>query len=157
MQDAMIANGWQQRAVRVLVGLAVLELLALTLNRAPIRVRGTSMLPALWPGDLLLTVPARVWRLRPGQVVVVADPGDPDHLVVKRLTTIDPGGIEVHGDDPAASTDSRTWGRLPRRSVRRVAVRRWPDVRTRLAQPGRRASTSSSGSSSATSPEARAP
>lgn len=157
MQHAMIANRWQQRTVRVLVGLAALELLALAIHRALIRVRGTSMLPSLWPGDLLLTVPARIWRLRPGQVVVVADPGDPDHLVVKRLTATGPGGIEVHGDDPTASTDSRTWGALPRRSVRRVAVRRWPDLRTRLAQPGRRASTSSSGSSSATSPEARAP
>ncbi len=151
----MTANSLQQRGVRVLVALAVAETLALVLNRSLIRVRGGSMLPALWPGDLLLTVPAVCWRLRPGQVVVVADPNDPDHRVVKRLTSIGPEGIEVHGDNPAASTDSRAWGALPRRSVRRVAMRRWPDVRTRLAHPGRRATTNSSGSSSATSPDAR--
>lgn len=151
----MIANSLQQRGLRVLVALAVAEALALALNRSLIRVHGPSMLPALWPGDLLVTVPAAWWRLRPGLVVVVADPADAGHRVVKRLTRVGPDGVEVRGDNPAASTDSRTWGVLPDRAVRRVALRRWPDVRTRLAHPGRRATTSSSGSSSATSPDPR--
>ncbi len=156
----MTANALQQRWRRLLVGLVVAELIAVAVNRSVIRVRGTSMLPALWPGDLLLTVPAAGWRLRPGLVVIVTDPADPAHRVVKRLTAIGRdgsgrAGVEVHGDNPAASTDSRAWGVLPRQAVRRVALRRWPDVRTRLAQPGRRATISSSGSSSATSPDPR--
>ena len=147
----------------------------LGVNRSLVEVRGPSMEPALWPGDRLLTVPARAWRLRTGQVVVVADPADRHHEVVKRLTAIGRADVEVLGDAPDRSTDSRTWGRLPRSAVRRVAVARWPDLRTPLRrigpprspegtdraagtdQAGRWASTSTSGSSSPTSPAALRP
>lgn len=40
--------------------------------------------------------------------------------------------VDVRGDTPERSTDSRWWGPLPVRRVRRVAFARWPDVRTRL-------------------------
>jgi nickel-type superoxide dismutase maturation protease len=89
------------------------------------------MLPRLWPGDVLLTVPALA-PLRPGQVVVARDPTDPDHLVVKRVTGLGRGQVVLRGDNPDASTDSRQWGPVPRRSVRRLALRRWPDLRTPL-------------------------
>jgi nickel-type superoxide dismutase maturation protease len=104
----------------------------LAVNRSLVEVRGPSMEPALWDGDRLLTVPARRSWLEPGQVVVVADPGDPDHAVVKRLTAIGAGVVEVHGDNPHASTDSRVWGPLPLGAVRRIAMARWPDLRTSL-------------------------
>jgi nickel-type superoxide dismutase maturation protease len=107
----------------------------LAVNRSLVEVQGPSMQPALWEGDRLLTVPARRGWLEPGQVVVVADPHDPDHLVVKRLTAIGAGRVEVHGDHPAASTDSRTWGPLPLAAVRRIAVARWPDLRSPLRRP----------------------
>ena len=135
----------------------------LAVNRSLVDVRGPSMEPALWPGDRLLTVPAAMWRLRVGQVVVVTDPADPDHGVVKRLAAVGRDDVEVLGDAPDRSTDSRTWGRLPRSAVRRVAIARWPDLRTPLrrtgvaGQAGRWASTSSSGSSSPTSPGPRRP
>jgi nickel-type superoxide dismutase maturation protease len=90
------------------------------------------MEPTLWAGDRLLTVPARPASVRPGRVVVVADPADEGHLVVKRVVSAEAGRVVVLGDQPAASTDSRTWGPLPRRAVRRIVVRRWPDLRTRL-------------------------
>jgi hypothetical protein len=77
-------------------------------------------------------VPARRRSIRPGRVVVVADPTDEGHLVVKRVSRADGGRVEVLGDHPAASTDSRTWGPLRPDAVRRVVVRRWPDLRTRL-------------------------
>jgi nickel-type superoxide dismutase maturation protease len=134
--------------------------LVLTVNRSLVAVRGPSMEPALWPGDRLLTVPALAWLLRPGQVVVVQDPGDPQHRVVKRLVAIGESGADVRGDAPDRSTDSRTWGPVPVSSVLRIAVARWPDLRTplrRRGQPGRSATTSNSGSSSATSPSARRP
>jgi nickel-type superoxide dismutase maturation protease len=118
------------------VGAAVLTYGAvLAVNRSLVVVRGPSMEPALWAGDRLLTVPARRGWLAPGQVVVVADPQDPDHLVVKRLTALGSGKVEVLGDNPAASTDSRTWGRLPLAAIRRIAVARWPDVRSPLRRP----------------------
>jgi nickel-type superoxide dismutase maturation protease len=112
---------------------ALVYFATLAVNRSLVEVRGRSMEPALWPGDRLVTVPARGRRLRAGQVVVVADPHDTSHLVVKRVSILAAEGrVEVSGDNLAASTDSRVWGPLPRSAVRRVVVRRWPDLRTRL-------------------------
>jgi signal peptidase I len=121
--------------------LAALYLATLMVNRSLVVVRGPSMEPTLRAGDRLLTVPAHRWWLRPGQVVLVAPPDGPD-LVVKRVHRIerqragDGAGtsvlVDVRGDAPAASTDSRWWGPLPPRRVRRVAFARWPDVRTPL-------------------------
>jgi nickel-type superoxide dismutase maturation protease len=126
--------GGRGRSPRVWLAAAGLALYGVTLavNRSLIEVRGTSMEPSLWPGDRLLTVPVWRARLRPGQVVVVVDPHDPEHLVVKRLHHLGVGEVEVRGDNAGASTDSRAWGPLPLRAVRRVAIARWPDVRTPL-------------------------
>lgn len=121
------------RVVRWIVGAAILAYLgALAANRSQVQVRGSSMEPTLQPGDRLLTVPAIPRALRAGRVVVVADPADPGHLVVKRLADVDCASVEVRGDAPERSTDSRTWGRLPRAAVRRIVVARWPDLRTPL-------------------------
>jgi nickel-type superoxide dismutase maturation protease len=109
-----------------------LYLATLAVNRSLVEVRGGSMEPSLWAGDRLLTLPARRGWLRSGRVVVVADPDDPNHLVVKRLGRVEDGRAEVLGDNAAASTDSRRWGPVPLDAVRRVVVRRWPDLRTRL-------------------------
>ena len=146
--------GW-----RTALGVALGTYLAvLAVNRSLVTVRGPSMEPALWPGDRLLTVPSVPALLTPGRVVVVDDPTDPGHLVVKRLHTVDAVAVVVRGDAADRSTDSSVWGPLPRRAVRRIAVARWPDLRTPLRrQPGRRATTSSSGSSSPTSPASRRP
>jgi nickel-type superoxide dismutase maturation protease len=149
---------WPPR--RLAASVACAYALVLAVNRSLVTVRGPSMEPALWPGDRLLTVPAFTWLLRPGQVVVVQDPGDPQHRVVKRLVGIGEGGADVRGDAPDRSTDSRTWGPVPVSSVLRIAMARWPDLRTplrRRGHPARRATTSNSGSSSATSPSPRRP
>jgi len=105
---------------------------ALAIDRSRIAVRGPSMTPTLLDGDVLLTAPALSVLLHVGAVVVIADPMDDDHLVVKRLTARDGDQVQVHGDDPDRSTDSRVWGWVPRSRVRRVALARWPDVRTPL-------------------------
>ena len=158
----------------LLLVLVLAELLALAVNRSLVRVAGTSMEPALTDGDVLLTVPATRRARLPGRVVVVEDPTEPGHLVVKRVHAVDASGVDVRGDLPERSTDSRTWGRLPQAAVRRLVVARWPDLRTTLHhhrerhhaapprdgstqdQPaGRVATSSSSGSSSATSPSER--
>jgi signal peptidase I len=105
-----------------------------TLRYAVVEVAGPSMGPTLAPGDRLLTVPATRISLRAGQVVVVRDPDDPAHLVVKRVRRITGDRVEVVGDDPARSTDSRHWGAVPARTVTRIALTRWPDVRVRLTR-----------------------
>jgi nickel-type superoxide dismutase maturation protease len=117
---------------RVGLTVAVGYLATFATNRSLVVVRGPSMEPTLWPGDRLLTVPAHRWWLRPGQVVVVAVPGAPGRLVVKRLHAVGHGTAEVRGDAPDRSTDSRQWGPLPVLAVRRIAVARWPDLRTPL-------------------------
>ena len=126
-------------------------LVALGLNRSLVVVRGHSMSPTLRPGDRLLTLPVPPARLRVGRLVVLREPGDDGHLVVKRLLDLCDGTADVRGDAAEHSTDSRTWGRLPVQRIRRVVVTRLPD------QPGRRATTSNSGSSRATSPGDRVP
>lgn len=119
---------WWRVACLVVAG----YLAVLAINRSLVKVHGGSMDPTLWHGDHLLTVPSPPWPLRRGQVVVLRDPMDPSHLVIKRLTHLGPAGAEVHGDAPDHSTDSRQWGPIPVHTIRRVALARWPDLRTPL-------------------------
>src|SRR5207237_10723033 len=91
-------------------------------------VPGDGMGPALQAGDLLLVV--SLLRLRPGDVVAVVDPRDGRRVMVKRVSSVDGERIEVLGDDPAASTDSRTFGPVDRRLVLGRAVYRYaPEAR----------------------------
>ena len=93
------------------------------------------MRPALEPGDRLLVV---ALRPRPGDAVAVVDPRDGERVMVKRVAAVDAndGTITVLGDNPPASTDSRTFG--PVRSdhvLGRAVYRYWPDERRgRLTQ-----------------------
>lgn len=112
--------------------LLVVEVVAVAVNRSLVRVAGASMEPALTDGDVLLTRPATRRCARPGRLVVVADPRAADHLVVKRVRSVTAEGVDVRGDLPERSTDSRTWGAVPTSAIRRVVVARWPDLRTPL-------------------------
>ena len=100
--------------------------LARTLRR--VEVTGGSMAPALLEGDRLLVV-ALPWRAAPapGAVVALPDPRAPGRLLVKRVTGVDRsrGTVEVRGDAPHASTDSRTFGPVPLASVVGRAVYRY--------------------------------
>jgi len=120
--------GWSRVATMAVT--AYLAILAV--NRCLVRVRGGSMEPSLAPGDLLLSVPATPAWIRPGRLVVVDDPAEPGHLLVKRVRVVHDGEVDLRGDATDASTDSRVWGRLPVGRVRRVVVARWPDLRTPL-------------------------
>jgi nickel-type superoxide dismutase maturation protease len=96
-----------------------------------VEVVGESMLPALRPGDRLLVV--RPARSRVGDLVAVTDARSPDRTLVKRVAVLGPEGMTVLGDNPAASTDSRTLGPVARRAVRGRAVYRYfPDDRRGL-------------------------
>lgn len=111
-------------------------------RRSLMRVRGLSMRPTLREGDLVLTVPlplvrgdgplhgaaweARRRLVRPGVMVVLSEPGDREHLIIKRVTAVTPDGVEVVGDDPGWSIDSRTFGSVPHRDVRRIVLGKVP-------------------------------
>ena len=99
-------------------------------------VEGGSMAPTLIDGDRLVVL-GRPWG-RPavpdvGDIVVVPDPRRPDRVLVKRVARVDraAGTVDVRGDAPGASTDSRDFGPVPLASVvGRVVHRYGPAGRT---------------------------
>ncbi|HUY66651.1 MAG TPA: nickel-type superoxide dismutase maturation protease [Acidimicrobiales bacterium] len=98
-----------------------------------VEVDGASMIPALLPGDRLVVVgrpwPPPRWP-RPGEVIAVRDPREPSRVLIKRVVAVDRprGTLEVVGDAPDASTDSRQFGPVPRASVVGRAVYRYAPV-----------------------------
>ena len=89
-----------------------------------VEVRGRSMAPTLVPGDRLLVVRASP---RPGVVVLAPDPRHPARELVKRVAAIDARGVVLHGDNPTASTDARSFGHVPHDAVAwRAILRIWP-------------------------------
>jgi nickel-type superoxide dismutase maturation protease len=100
-----------------------------------VEVRGTSMSPSLVPGDRLLV--ARTSRSsRVGEVVVARDPRDPRRELIKRVGSVTSAGVSLTGDNPAASTDARTFGPVAADAVRwRVVARYWPPGRIGAIPP----------------------
>jgi signal peptidase I len=128
---------------RALVTGALLTLAALGVRRSLLRVQGPSMRPTLEQDDLVVTLPLPPtgggdgpahglgWWLRrrlvvPGRLVVLANPDAPSRRTVKRVTTVTPEGVDVIGDDPGWSIDSRVFGSVPHHDVRRVVIGRIP-------------------------------
>jgi nickel-type superoxide dismutase maturation protease len=101
--------------------------------RARVAIEGGSMAPNLRAGDWLLVDPEAYRRRVPraGELALVCDPRRPDRLLVKRVASVlSDGALEVVGDDPAASTDSRTFGAVDPASVAgRPWFRYWPPER----------------------------
>ena len=106
------------------------------MNHLPLRrleVAGESMIPTLRPGDRVLVV-AGLGPFRPpirtGDLVALADPRAPARVMVKRVTAVAGGRVEVRGDNAAASTDSRHFGPIDRAAVvGRVVYRYHPEAR----------------------------
>ncbi|GAA0320752.1 S26 family signal peptidase [Actinoallomurus spadix] len=142
-------------AVTAPVLAVVAAVLAIRLGLLVTTVDGTSMEPALRPGDRVLV--RRTRRVRPGVLVVfeypdlpsgkVPPPGRDRQYLIKRVVAVPgdrlpaawadpdvqgiagavvpPGSLVVLGDNRAASWDSRHYGFLPRARVVGVAVRRF--------------------------------
>ena len=96
-------------------------------------IDGWSMFPLLHPGDWVLIDP---WAYgardpRAGELVVAPDPREPGRWLVKRVRAVAPDGrLELAGDDPARSTDSRTFGAVEVATVvGRPWLRYWPPRR----------------------------
>ncbi len=105
-----------------------------------VEVHGGSMAPALLAGDWLVIERRTYERRGPrvGEVVLAPDPREPSRELVKRVAAVDPvaGLIELRGDAPDASTDSRDFGAVPTASVRwRAVARYWPADRVGWLRP----------------------
>ena len=132
------------RGTRLLLVLILLALGASLGRRLDVvEVRGRSMSPALLPGDRLIAVRAPG---RSGDVVLAPDPRDPGRELIKRVTAVSDSGVIVRGDNPAESTDARTFGALSPAEVRwRVVARYWPPgrfglvSRSQIMDPGSKA------------------
>ena len=103
-----------------------------------VEVQGNSMAPTLLPGEWLLVERLTYRRRSPrvGEIVLAADPRVPTRELIKRVSSVDAeaGMLDLHGDDPQASTDSRAFGAVGISGIRwRVIARYWPATRaTRL-------------------------
>src|SRR5262249_7000404 len=70
-------------------------------------VTGESMLPTLCPGDWLLVRAGA--RVRPGDVVVARHPGEPQRLIVKRITARTADGWWLESDNQRAAGRQDSW------------------------------------------------
>ncbi len=116
----------REMRARVLVTALAVAFVAGAAWRRTVRrvvVEGASMVPTLLPGDRLVVV--RLGRSLPGDLVALRDPDQPARLLVKRVSAIGPGGLEVRGDNEAASRDSRSFGSVPAPDVFGRAVYRY--------------------------------
>ena len=91
-------------------------------------VSGSSMVPTLVDGDMLVAYPAR--RVRPGDVVIARFRARPDLLVVKRAIRPYRDGWWIEGDNSLVTDDSRRYGEAV--VLGRVLFRYWRPVGTRV-------------------------
>jgi nickel-type superoxide dismutase maturation protease len=120
-----------------LVAVALLiPVVALVTRVRRVAVQGMSMSPTLAPGDRLVVI--RLRRARIGDLVALHDPSHPERLLVKRVTGVDPAGLEVRGDNPGASRDSRVFGTvMSSHVIGRAVYRYFPPARSGwLPRPG---------------------
>jgi nickel-type superoxide dismutase maturation protease len=114
------------RPVRTATGVAFTFVVGVGVGVALVRprrvvVEGRSMEPTLAPGDRLLVVRAGV--VHAGDVVAVRDPAGSRRVLVKRVGAVLEDEIVLRGDNPGASTDSRSFGPVPYSAVLGRVVR----------------------------------
>jgi nickel-type superoxide dismutase maturation protease len=125
-----MTTGRGRRPLFAFAGLAVGMAVSLAARRwlDVVEVQGASMAPTLEPGDRLLVESLTYRRRAPraGEVVLAPDPRAPQRELIKRVHAAG-RTLDLRGDAPAQSTDSRTFGPVPAVQVRwRAVVRYWP-------------------------------
>lgn len=84
------------------------------------RVVGNSMVPGIVSGTIVVTVSSGT--VKPGDVVIARQKG---REVIKRVTAIQGGMVELRGDNTAESNDSRRYGPVAKRDILGVVMIRF--------------------------------
>lgn len=85
-------------------------------QRKAFLVEGDSMLPTLANGDKVLVDPKSSIEI--GDIVLAKHPYRLDVRIIKRVTEVAKDGrLTLAGDNPAESTDSRTFGTVSRSNI----------------------------------------
>ena len=94
------------------IGTAKKLLLLLLGVRKRLRVTGSSMIPLLHPGEEILFNPQAYQQRFPkvGDVVVAQHPFQEKKIVKRVAAVLEDGSCFFTGDNPLASTDSRSYG-----------------------------------------------
>lgn len=80
------------------------------------------MLPTLRPGQMVVFTRAR--KPQVGDIVMISHDGLEK---IKRIARIEHGRVYVLGDNPAASTDSRSFGWIGEEYI--IGILKWPALR----------------------------
>lgn len=79
------------------------------------------MTPTFQPGERLTAL--RRWRrVHPGDVVVLRDPRDRNRWLLKRCVSSIGCQLDLRGDNPEQSTDSRDFGLVAGRDVQWIVI-----------------------------------
>lgn len=85
---------------------------------AKYKISGSSMSPTLSSGQIVLVNRLAYLFKNPqkGEIVAAKDPRD-GKILLKRISRIEAGKYFLVGDNPAHSTDSRTFGMIGKREI----------------------------------------
>jgi signal peptidase I len=103
---ALLISTAARGLLTALLGLLLMSLLPAAAGWHPTVVLTGSMQPTLQPGDVVVARPVRPGQLRPGQVLLVADPDRPNRLRLHRLVRFDDGSLVLRGDANPGSDSS---------------------------------------------------
>ncbi|MDJ0736766.1 MAG: nickel-type superoxide dismutase maturation protease [Nostocaceae cyanobacterium] len=123
-------NNWEciDKAMNEEIGSAQKLLLLLLGKRKRLRVTGPSMIPLFQPGDEILFNPQAYRQKFPkvGEIVVAQHPFQNKTIVKRVALVLEDGSCFLQGDNPSASTDSRSYGFLPIHKILGQVTHRFP-------------------------------
>ncbi|NNN21581.1 MAG: nickel-type superoxide dismutase maturation protease [Acidimicrobiales bacterium] len=80
------------------------------------KVEGNSMYPTFKAGDTVLVSKSKSFKV--GDLVVTSHPHHGNQLILKRILDIEGNLVELRGDNPLESSDSRQFGKVDISSVK---------------------------------------
>ena len=80
------------------------------------------MYPTINNGDFLIYKPYRKEKdqIKKGQLIIIFHPIKEGMLIVKRIISLRPEGIEVRGDNLSHSSDSRKFGIIDLKKIKGI-------------------------------------